>query len=132
MEAKLSKPQAIRMIDRYFDRMRTVFDADSEEMRYMAQQTRDERDHRHFAPDGLELPLTVARAARLFYVQDVFEAMRTDYTFEAKQLLWMRKGYTFAAGMAQVHDKELREAFTDQEQADFLSLIDYADLMITD
>jgi hypothetical protein len=94
---------------------------------YFALNRAEELQHDRARPAGIRRGLTIAEAAKVFYVRQIIEALQGTLKVEAREYLWIRKSIFFAVALADNYGQELREALTGVDFAEILK-VDYVAL----
>lgn len=96
---------------------------------YFAQNITEERNHRHFRPDGLPRDgMTVTQAARLFAVQSIIRAFKGEKTPRIADFFHVRRSWYMAHAIAAEFKERLRvmESFSGLK---YILDLDYVELM---
>lgn len=126
--------EAVKRIEKAFWRLAKCCESSRDWDRYLAIIEREEKEHRCFCPWGVENGLTKAQAVKLFAVQGIFErwvpgeGAEKPFTPAAGDFFTIRASCFAACAVAQGKVAEIPAEFPIPEMADWLRVIDYAEL----
>lgn len=128
----MEKRKALKFIDSYYYKIKSVLECQhfGEYHNQFYNLIRDEeKQHRHWKPEGINCGLTIAEATKYFYVRDLIEAvLKLSKIPDIKEVLHLKPSYVFCHTLALNYEKELKEVLQDVD-IKILYEIDYAELM---
>jgi hypothetical protein len=128
----MDKKQSLKLINEAYWKIKDVLESvhfGSYHSQYYALNLKEESEHRRFCPDGVTCGLTKVEAVKLFYVQEIVEALfKPSFVPSLKDYLSVRQSIFFAHSLALNYREELTRALAVVNWEDILK-INYAELM---
>lgn len=128
----MDKKQSFKLINEAYWKIKDVLEVvhfGGYHRLYYALNLKEESDHRRFCPEGITCGLTKVEAVKLFYVQEIVEALfKPSFIPAIKDYLSIRQSIFMAHSLVANYREELSKAL---QGIDFESIlkIDYAELM---
>jgi len=128
----MDKKQSLKLINEVYGRIKEVLESvhwGGYHKQYYNLNLKEEAEHRRFCPDGVTCGLTKIEAVKLFYVQEIVEALfKPSFVPTLKDYLSIRQSIFFAHSLALNYREELTKALEGVNWEDILK-IEYAELM---
>jgi hypothetical protein len=128
----MDKKQSLKLINEAYYKIKDVLESvhfGSYHRDYYALNLKEESEHRRFCPAGVTCGLTRVEAVKLFYVQEIVEALfKPSFVPSLKDYLSVRQSIFFAHSLALNYREELVKALEGVNWEDIVK-VDYAELM---
>jgi hypothetical protein len=129
----MNKKEIFKLLNEAYWKIKNVLECvghGSYHSQYYALNLKEEKEHRQFYPWGyLPCGLTTGEAVKLFYVQEIVEALfMPSFIPTVKDYLSIRQSIFFAHSLAVNYKEELSKALQGINWLDIIE-IDYAELM---
>jgi len=128
----MDKKQSLKLIKEAYWKIKEVLESvhfGGYHTQYYNLNLKEESEHRQFCPDGVICGLTKIEAVKLFYVQEIVEALfKPSYIPTVKDYLSVRQSIFFAHSLVANYREELTKALQGIDWQGIID-IDYAELM---